>query len=294
MRTQRYTALTWAPLSLLYQFKRLANVYFLIITVLTFMSFSPKAPASMAGTFGLVLFFTMLKEAYEVRILSPLKPLQDYQRYKQDTEVNNKLTQVLNPLTMQFDSRKWQDLEIGNIVRFEKDQEAPADLLIIHSSNESGVVFVDTMNLDGETNLKEKNALLEEIDDANLTWLAGELRCDDPNENLDKWEGRVFLTASKVKPPIGGIKNLLLRGCFIRNTESGLGIVVYTGMQTKIMKNLKKPPHKVSNIMKLMNKMLYSVFAFQFCLILLYAGLNVQWTNQEGSLGYYLNLVSCF
>ena len=189
--------------------------------------------------------------------------------------MNNKLTQVLNPLTMQFDSRKWQDLEIGNIVLFEKDQEAPADLLIIHSANESGVVFVDTMNLDGETNLKEKNALLEEVDETELAWIAGELRCDDPNENLDKWEGRVFMANNRVKPPIGGIKNLLLRGCFIRNTESGLGIVVYTGMQTKIMKNLKKPPHKVSNIMKLMNKMLYSVFAFQFCLILLYARLNV-------------------
>ena len=147
-------------------------------------------------------------------------------------------------------------------------------MLIIHSFNESGVVFVDTMNLDGETNLKEKNALLEEVDDTDLTWVTGELRCDEPNENLDKWEGRLFLSKNDVKPPIAGVKNLLLRGCFIRNTETGLGLVVYTGMQTKIMKNLKKPPHKVSNIMRLMNKMLYSVFAFQFCLILLYAGLN--------------------
>lgn len=48
----------------------------------------------------------------------------------------------------------------------------------------------------------------------------------------------------------------------MRNTHYGIGIVTYTGMNTKIMKNLKKPPHKVSNIMKLMNKMLYSVFAF--------------------------------
>lgn len=79
VRTTKYTILTWAPLSLIYQFKRAANVYFLVITILTTMPFSPKRPASMIGTFSLVLIFTMLKEAYE-----------DYQRYKSDNELNNR------------------------------------------------------------------------------------------------------------------------------------------------------------------------------------------------------------
>ena len=65
VRTTKYTILSWAPLSLLFQFKRAANVYFLIISILTTMPFSPKTPASMIGTFAMVLFFTMLKEAYE-------------------------------------------------------------------------------------------------------------------------------------------------------------------------------------------------------------------------------------
>lgn len=89
------------------------------------------------------------------------------------------------------------------------------------------------------------------------------MRCDYPNENLEKWDGIINLTRQKdFKLPVASIKNLLLRGCFVRNTDYGIGIVVYTGMTTKIMKNLKKTPHKVSYIMKLMNKMLYSVFAF--------------------------------
>ena len=65
VRTTKYTLLSWAPLSLLFQFKRAANIYFLIISLLTCMSFSPKKPASMIGTFAMVLIFTMLKEAYE-------------------------------------------------------------------------------------------------------------------------------------------------------------------------------------------------------------------------------------
>jgi len=50
------------------QFTRAANIYFLIVCVLTTLSFSPKNPISMIGTFAAILLFTMLKEAYEVRI----------------------------------------------------------------------------------------------------------------------------------------------------------------------------------------------------------------------------------
>lgn len=163
---------------------------------------------------------------------------------------------------MQFESKRWEDIEAGNIVKFVKDQESPADIAILYSSSKSGVVNVDTMNLDGETNLKEKNSLLENLDEDNLEIIHGELICDFPNENLEKWDARFTFESSKIKPPVANIKNLLLRGCFIRNTDFGIGVVVYTGMSTKIMKNLKKPPHKVSNILRLMNKMLYSVFAF--------------------------------
>lgn len=76
--------MTWAPLSLLFQFKRVANIYFLVISILTCQSFSPKSPGSMIGTFAAVLFFTMLKEAYE-----------DFMRYRSDRELNNRITRVL-------------------------------------------------------------------------------------------------------------------------------------------------------------------------------------------------------
>lgn len=71
-----------------------------------------------------------------------------------------------------------------------------------------------------------------------------------------------------------------------------IGIVVYTGMNTKIMKNHKKPRHKVSNIMRLMNNMLYTVFAFQFFIIIIMAGLNNSWVKNNASDHSYLNIVS--
>ena len=118
------------------------------------------------------------------------------------------------------------------------------------------------MNLDGETNLKEKVALLESLNENKLYNVTGELNCDMPNEVLDFWEGQVKIANIGQGVKLANIKNLLLRGCFVKNTDYGIGIVIYTGMDTKIMRNLKKPPHKVSNVMKMMNRMLYSVFAF--------------------------------
>lgn len=64
--TTKYNIITWIPKSLLFQFKRIANIYFLIISILTLSNLSPKNPITMIGTFSLVLVFTMLKEALEV------------------------------------------------------------------------------------------------------------------------------------------------------------------------------------------------------------------------------------
>ena len=55
------------------------------------------------------------------------------------------------------------------------------------------------------------------------------------------------------------LKQLLLRGCTLRNTEFCIGFAVYTGPESKIMMNAKKPPTKVSNVQRKMNQMLYSV-----------------------------------
>lgn len=148
------------------------------------------------------------------------------------------------------------------------------------------------MNLDGETNLKERismnDGLVDDIGKNRLVNIKGEIVCEPPNENLEKWEAQVTYSKQLFKDKSANIKNLLLRGCFLRNTNEVVGIVVYTGMDTKIMRNLKKPPHKVSNIMRQMNRMLWSVFVFQFGLILLFAGLYLNWTTENSDRHFYL------
>lgn len=141
VRTSRYTPWSWAPLSLLMQFRRAANIYFLWISILTLMPFSPKTPAPMIGTFAMVLVFTSFKELYE-----------DIGRWKSDREVNNKKTLILDK--GKWVKTDWKDVKVGDTLKVLKDEDFPADLLLI--SSEKDLVFVDTMNLDGETNLKER------------------------------------------------------------------------------------------------------------------------------------------
>lgn len=68
--------------------------------------------------------------------------------------------------------------------------------------------------------------------------------------------------------------------------------MVYTGPESKIMMNSKKPPTKVSNVMKMMNKMLYTVFAFQIALIFVFSALSVVWTGNYAADHNYLDLSS--
>jgi phospholipid-transporting ATPase len=240
-RTSKYTLLSWAPLSLLYQFTRVANIYFLIISILTAMPFSPKSPGSMIGTFAGVLIFTMLKELFE-----------DYFRMRSDREVNNTSTHLLNHSDRKFEKNRWKDVQLGDIVRVNKNESFPCDMLCIYAREDS--IWIDTMNLDGETALKPKTVGSTEmweyikqdlesvmIDDQKnlktgpeegstkqidkysdrLYSLSGTIDCEGPSENLESWDGIINfkMNQSPGKKYFASIDSMLLRGCYLRNTD---------------------------------------------------------------------------
>ena len=86
-------------------------MYFLVISILTTMPFSPKPPASMLGTFGFVLLLSMIKDAVE-----------DYSRYKSDVKANNEACTLYDYSSHEFVSSKWKDVRIGDLVRIKKDE----------------------------------------------------------------------------------------------------------------------------------------------------------------------------
>ena len=80
---------------------------------------------------------------------------------------------------------------MGDIVRVDKDTEFPSDLLFLSAQGDKDIVYVDTMNLDGETNLKEKYVFSKKFTDLLMTHFHGEVICDQPNESLDEWDANV-------------------------------------------------------------------------------------------------------
>lgn len=110
--------------------------------------------------------------------------------------------------------------------------------------------------------------------------MSGKLFCDRANHILDEWDGEI-ISPTLEKSVICDIKNLLLRETVLKNTEWCVGVAVNLGKETKIMMNAKKPKSKLSKMMRVMNKLLYSVFGFQFLIILTLAILSYRWQSSN-------------
>jgi len=165
-----------------------------------------------------------------------------------------------------FSYSKWRDLKVGDIVRVEKDEFFPADLILLSSNYDDAICYVETMNLDGETNLKLKQALEETSkvqEDSSFQNFRAVITCEDPNANLYTFVGSMEIEDQQ--HPLAP-QQLLLRDSKLRNTDFVYGVVIFTGHDTKVMQNATDPPSKRSKIEKRMDKIIYCLF---FLLILI-------------------------
>ncbi|MBN3273318.1 AT8A1 ATPase, partial [Polyodon spathula] len=125
---------------------------------------------------------------------------------------------------------------VGEIVKATNGEHLPADLVILSSSEPQAMCYIETSNLDGETNLKIRQGLqiTSEIKDLDsLTRLAGRMECESPNRHLYDFVGNITIDGHSTVPL--GPDQILLRGAQLRNTQWIHGIVVYTGHDTKLM-----------------------------------------------------------
>lgn len=247
--TTKYTAANFIPKSLFEQFRRVANIYFLVVACVSFSPLAPFSALSILGPLIVVIGATMAKEGVE-----------DWRRRKQDIEANNRKVKVYDK-NYTFCETKWKKLRVGDIVKVCKDEYFPADLLLLSSSNDDGVCYVETMNLDGETNLKLKHALevTSHLQDENsLQQFRAVIKCEDPNEKLYSFIGTLSIDGKEY--PLS-IQKLLLRDSKLKNTEYVYGVVIFTGHDTKVMQNATDPPSKRSKIERKMDKIIYILFS---------------------------------
>jgi len=150
----------------------------------------------------------------------------------------------------------WKKLEVGDIVLLREDEQVPADIIVLSTSDPDGLCYVETKNLDGETNLKPRkavNATSRILSEGDIERSAFVLDSEPPHPNLYLYNGVLRFqdrNSSQLKGEPVTINEMVLRGCTIRNTEWAIGLVVFTGKDTKIMLNGGDTPSKRSKIEK--------------------------------------------
>ncbi|KAN0062782.1 aminophospholipid translocase [Thecaphora frezii] len=288
--TSKYNVITFVPKFLVEQFSKYANVFFLFTACIQQIpGVSPTNRWTTIVPLALVLLASAFKEVKE-----------DIKRHQSDSELNARIAHVLDPGSGAFEPRRWRHVRVGDIVRVENNEFFPADLVLLSSSEPEGLCYVETANLDGETNLKIKQA---SPDTAKLTSssaacsLRGQLVSEQPNNSLYTFDATLHILTS-LTPGFSGTPSrkaplspdqLLLRGAQLRNTPWVYGLVVFTGHETKLMRNATAAPIKRTAVERQVNVQILLLFILLLALSIASAiGAIVRNTAYTGEMRYLM------
>ncbi|TVY37406.1 putative phospholipid-transporting ATPase [Lachnellula occidentalis] len=332
IRSSRYTLWNFIPRQLFFQFSKLANAYFLLISI---MQMIPGL--STTGTYTTIIpllcfvAISMGKEGWD-----------DVRRYKLDQVENNKTAFVLHtyqpmqeevskssrkslkewgtskrkvkssiprhpslshdhiieiPLEniaegpKQWATLKWKDVKVGDVIKLERDMNVPADMVLLHSDGPNGIAYIETMALDGETNLKSKQAppvLAKRCGSSDaIAACHAEIVVEDPNLDLYNFDGRVTIDG-ETKPLT--TTEIIYRGSTLRNTTSAIGMVINTGEDCKIRMNANKNPRIKAPAMQAITNKIVAMLVIFVILLALFCTVAYQiWAQNVEEESWYLD-----
>ncbi|KAL2720927.1 phospholipid-transporting ATPase IF-like isoform X3 [Vespula squamosa] len=224
-----YTLWNFIPKNLFEQFRRIANFYFLLNTIVALSIESPILPVTSSLPLTFVILVTACKQGYE-----------DYLRYK---------------------AIHCEQIVVGDIVKVGRDEDVPCDLLLLHNDESFGYCFVTTSNLDGETNLKSIHVpkIVSTMSLQEIASMQATVTCQAPMADLYTFHGKIEIKNNSNEAMTSGfltIDNMLLRGAILKDTDYVIGCVIYTGQDTKLSLNSKTIPNKFSTVERSINKYL--------------------------------------
>lgn len=295
IRSSRYTVYDFLPRQLIFQFSKLGHFYFLVIAILQLIpGLSTIGRYTTIVPLAVFVCLSMAKEGYD-----------DYRRYLLDRGENRSYTSVLRhgarsdyeqnskqvaarkkrreKLTANGEdprledeedpdwmSLRWEDVRVGDIIRLRRDQGIPADMVLLSATGANGIAYIDTMALDGETNLKGKQAPQLFAERCNtvegLKSTQATIISEDPNIDLYSYDGRATIAGETL--PLT-MNNVVYRGSTLRNTQYAFGMVINSGEECKIRMNASRNiTAKKPAMQSAINKMIL----LQICLVLSLAG----------------------
>ncbi|KUI54532.1 hypothetical protein VP1G_01891 [Cytospora mali] len=323
IRTSRYNVFNFFPKQLLFQFSRLGNFYFLCVGI------PQTIPGiSTTGNYTTILpllFFvllTIIKEGYDdykrhrLDKVENAQPVTVLRRVDEGelgigarcswswTYIVNWFKYRVNPQRhdnselegteivdgFQWKRAAWKDLKVGDIVKLSRDDEIPADLTLLHADGENGLAYIETMALDGETNLKSKNILPEfkGCDTiSGILALRAEFVVEDPNADLYNFDGRANVNGKTV--PIT-LNEVVYRGSVLRNTACAIGVIMNTGEECKIRMNANHHPKaKRPALEAVYNRVVLSLVFYVICLTMGCSIGYMLWQRNMEKYAWYIN-----
>jgi phospholipid-translocating ATPase len=285
----KYTPITFIPRFLMEQFSASMNLYFLMIAFLQlWRAITPVNPITTWAPLILVTCISAVKEVFE-----------DLKRHHADTLANQR-NFILYEDGGAGMPRKSEEIRPGDVVELSDGEEAPCDLLLlrVESIATSGLAYVETANLDGETDLKPRQAKRELQSQTleQLLLLRGALHCEPPNADLYRFDAQLKLRTHGVQ--IDGMgadpglaisgHQLIQHGTVLRKTGKIIAMAAYTGSETKMNQNRLPPPTKVAAVDKYINRIVVAVFLFQLCLVVVFAILGYVYSGTGDSKMWYM------
>ncbi|XP_065288797.1 probable phospholipid-transporting ATPase IA isoform X17 [Dermacentor albipictus] len=280
--TAKYNILSFLPKFLFEQFRRYANVFFLFIALLQQIpNVSPTGRYTTAVPLVFILVVSALKEIVE-----------DFKRHLADDAVNNSIVLALRD--GEWKGIRWNQVMVGDFLKITSGQFFPADLVLLSSSEPQGMCYIETANLDGETNLKIRQGLTQTagmLTTKSLAEMQGHVECELPNRHLYEFTGNIHISNPKpAKTYPLGPDQILLRGAMLKNTTWAFGVVIYTGHESKLMMNSTAAPLKRSTVDKVTNTQIIMLFLLLIVLALISSVASEIWNAKHATTDWYLGL----
>ncbi|KAI7690094.1 putative phospholipid-transporting ATPase IIB [Sarcoptes scabiei] len=251
VRNQKYNIITFLPIVLFNQFKFFLNLYFLLMACSQFFDPLKVGPIfTYWAPLGFVLGVTLIREMID-----------DILRYKRDKAVNSQFYTKISKIhgAQAIPSAK---IRVGDIIQIYKDQRVPADMIFLRTSEKNGACFIRTDQLDGETDWKLRLAVtttqeLENNED--IFELDALLHVEEPRKDIHSFVGKFINNSNGKESPLS-IENTFWANTVVAS-GTAIGIVIYTGPETRSMMNNNEPRSKVGLLDYEVNELTKLLFA---------------------------------
>ena len=236
---------------------------------------------SYISPLAIVLFITLVKEAYD-----------DIYRYKQDKRTNLEEYFLLEKGGLRRKVKSAQ-IKVGDILELKQNERVPADMIVLKAYTDSevdnndqsqstcGNLFIRTDQLDGETDWKLRKAptLTQKLDSVErFLDLNGYIQCDAPSKSIYEFKGVLQIFSdnrSPLKEPLS-LENTLWASTILASKKA-IGIVIYTGKETRSQMNSSPPKTKVGMLdleVNTLNKILFVIMILSSFIITALKGFN--------------------